>query len=694
MNNLSQRAVVDPKTAPTLLSSWHRLATTGIQEKNFSLVHHGIMGSLALGHDHPHTVNLLGRALECLPRTNPWIYMLMQSICALDQSKFQALLPAWVRSGLIESSPIAIKPDHKQLFSHGFPDHFVTDILESAIAILSIHSIVDGPAPGSSFMNALINKLVSQPAFQDGSTHSLSIAAHLCLISLVSKYKFSLDCLVVVPDTTYDSLTIFRQYLNPRLLTLSSQDDRPWLFSCIQRLDFSVRNSYACSFLIAACIIALRKQSPVERVDVLRSIFRDDILLFNASPLVARFFLRVAPPSLASEFIAKIQSSPVEIDRLVQFIDNTTLVADYLSHSERIFHLRSLGTKFEGPNTDKWEQILPCLQGISYSSLMAARCSYVTGYRFSVAMFGQVRQSAIRTFSQNLEFYVAEHGQRLSFCAISSWDSVAVARDPKNTKELLGLFQDNQAQTLVSDAVKRLGLERLYQLLLTYHNIDRRPQGLKQAISSLSHQLDHLVVKELIEDDVELKFKEIYPFTDDDQIEPINARILLNQFKMWNTIFSAIEGYILSGSLDPLLLHRADVSCQQIIQKIDSLDLFKKEKITLLSDFDFGAFVVPPIGGGGDRFLILSHEAAQFIYSVLADIHNSSLVLIKQPWPTSLSIPVSFRSTLLQHHRLCDYIYTLLSPAIYTIPAVPIDKSSVPFSISCDDFHALLAKIN
>jgi hypothetical protein len=694
MNNLSQSAVVDPKTAPTLLSNWQRLATTGIQEKNFSLVHHGIIGSLALGHDHPVTVGLLVRALQCLPRDSPWISMLMQSICALDQSKFPALLPAWARSGLIESSPIVIKLDHKQMFSHGFPGHFVTDILESAIAILSIHSIVDGPAPGSSFMNALINKLVSQPAFQDGSTHSLSIAAHLCLTSLVKKYKFRIDCLVVVPDNRDDSLTIFRQYLNPRLLSLAGRDGGPWLTSCIRYLDLSVKNNYACSLLIAACVIALRKQIPEERTNALRNVFRDDILLFNASPLVARFFLRVAPPSLAIDFIAKVQSSPVEIDRLVRFIDNSNLVADYLSHSERIFHLRSLGTKFEEHNTDKWEQILPCLQGISHASLMAARCSYLTDYRFSVAMFGQVRQCAFRTFSQNLKFYAAEHGQRLSFCAISSWDSVAVARNPKNTKELQDLFQDNQAQTLVSDAVKRLGLERLYQILLTYHNIDRRPQGLKQAISSLSHKSDHLVIKELIEDDVELTFKKIYSFSEDDQIKPLNANILLNQFKMWNTIFSAIESYIHSGSLDPLLLHRADVSCQQIIQKIDSLDLFRKEKISLLSDFDFGAFIVPPIGGGGDRFLILSHEAAEFIYSVLADIHNSSLVLIKQPWPTSLSIPASIRCTLLQHHRLCDYIYTLLSPAIYTIPAVPIDRSSAPFNISHDDFHALLIRIN
>jgi hypothetical protein len=695
MKEFSLRASQDLERDPVNLFHWHQLATAGIEDLNPILIHHGLIGSLAFGYQHPVTTSLVARAIQILPRDSSWMFLLLKSISSLDPAVFRALSPIWLQSGLLEHKPHFLGFDQQNITADAVPKRYVTDDLEQAIGTIVLFSIMEPAMPeGSMFIHGLIDAVFGHPTFHDGSTHALTIQAHLTLVYLQDRYKFDLGCKAFVPDSQIDSLSIYRHYLSQSCFT-EPIDSHNWISRHMHSLDLSYQNNYVCSFLLASCILALRHESPEQRIKALKEVSIDDILLFNATPLVARFFLHAAPPSLAAEFLAKVQSNPTQVAKLSSFHSNSTLVADYLSSSEQIFYWRSRGASFTDLETDDWNRFLPGFQGISFSRLADARNAYISGESFAVATFGQVRQNSFNTFSDNLNYYEAEYGHRFSYCAVSSWEKTAVARYPKTTDELLQLMSQSEVKPLIREAVEEIGLDNLYHLLLDYHQIASEPLDLKVAISNLSPRLDHLMINELIENHAEIEFMRLYPVTQEHQIPEVQLKILLNQFKMWTAISSSLNAYIDSGSVDPLLLHRADVPCRQIIKYIDSTKLLQKVRVTFLCDYDLGAIAVPPIGGIGDRFWMLSHEAAVVVQSILKDLHTSPLVNFLEPWPTGIEIPPAIKSTLMQHHRLCDYIFSLFSPSIYTIPVghAMIERPTL-FDITPDDFKALLARLS
>ena len=685
------RASAELKSDPGSLFHWHQLITAGIQENNPPLIHHGITGSLICGIDHHVTEKLIILALKKLSRDNYWTYLTIKTVQSLGQSIFPALLPTWLELGLLKTESPIRSPEGSLSTTSNSYNLFIDSSLEQAIATLSIYAITDGPAPGSRFMNNLIQAMVHAYKFATGSTHVLTAAAHKCLAKLIAKYGFMLRCKVVVETNNIDSLSFFRQEIMP-FCHPPTETSLRWISEHLALLDSDQPNDYFCAYLIAACFCALVIfDDPVKRSMALSNISDQGIRLFNVSPLVCRFFLRAAPPSLANQFL---QSSFDGDHALISTDDsqnNYTSDVDCIASTENVFFRSSLDPQSDLSQSSDFLAMFPCLADLESNDFIKARTSYILGNKFAVATFGQLRQSSFKTTTKNLHFGASEFGERISFFSVASWSRVAVTRHPKTSGELSNLFARPESGHLAVQAARQISVDQIYECLVDHQNIGLKDDDLSQNLHELCPLFDRLVVTRLDEAQTEEDFKNIYPLSSSEELGTISQKILLNQFKMWNSIFAALDSYIRSGCTDPLILHRADVPLENIVQFVDSSQIFRLQNIAFLSDVDSSAFVVPPIGGMGDRFWIMGFEVARVVHNILRNLKQSALVGFLNEWNTNPNINLRQKASMMEHHRLCDTLFTLFSPSIYV---VSVNNASIQrdalFDIEHEELRELL----
>jgi hypothetical protein len=676
---------------PLSLFYWHQLTTAGIADQNPLLMHHGIAGSLIFGAEHEVTIDLLSRVLQTLPKDSPWSHSVIMTMQTLDPKRLAAFMPVWVELRLLESqggisgmTPLSVAP-------LDVIKRIRVSNLEDTVAVLCIYTLLDGPPPGTPLMQDLIEEFVRSDRFASGTTHTLSVSAHRCLAALIDKYAFTLSCKTVVHTGTEDALALFNRYIFP-VNYLSTEETFAWISRHLDLLDCEKPNEYFQAFLIAGCYYAVSYVEPDQRALSLTELVRGDLRLFNVAPLTSRFLLRSAPPSLANQFLECIKDEEQSVGRNTLIPNQLLSGVDFVASYERSFLRALLANESDPILPVEFSTIYPFLIDIKKSEVAASREQYVQGGRFAVAIFGQTRQTSFRTISENLDFCTSRMGDRLSFCSLSSWEKVSLARHPKVIHELISLFADSESHRLIEKAAAQVPVETLYQLLLDHERIEKENLDLLDILQRLCPDSKNMKINSLEEEEVEKRFQVVYPIADVGLLDDVSKKILLNQFKMWNTIAAAINSYIESGCEDPLILHRADIiSTERVLDFIDSSKIFQKQNISLLADHCHASFVIPPIGGLGDRFWIMSPAVAKAIHSLLINLSNIPLVNLLGPWRQIQDLSFTFKASLMEHHRLCDILFTLFSPSIYTVSAqYGLTNSESLFNISHEELSLLL----
>lgn len=680
---------------PQSLYHWHHLATAGIEKKDYLVLHHGITGSLLYGMDHPVTLDILIRALNTCEPDSQWHHLIVRTIRSLGRPLLATLEAA---GHLSNSSDISL-PNDQQLIPSNITIFLQESNLVQAAAILFAYdSALNSSGSESTLMRHAINIVTSCPQFRNNSIHSVPLHVHKVLAGLAGKYNFKLDCKVKVDIDSADSLSLFNQHLKPTLKSISSPDAQiRWITDLINLLDASEPDEYLGAHLIAACACCLGFENPEERINFLLLACDGNIDLYAMSDLVSRFFLRSAPPSLATQLLRNIVNNSnhnKDFDTAFE-TKSATSIPELLATSENSFYFALL-SELSGSAPDcNHTRTVPSLLGIRVSNLNQSRTSYICADRFAVAMFGQARQSAFRTLGENLGFCIEQKGLRFSKCSLSSWSQTAASRYPKNVVELCCLFKHPESTKLARKVATDQTVDFLYSMLAAYHGLSLTNQNLHEALQDLCSPIETLRINALNEENAEADFEAVYQLSTVDGISDIQKKVLLNQYKMWCTINTAIADYIESGCEDPLILHRTDVSLVRILEYIDESRIFTRQNIAIAADVDFEAFVVPPMGGMGDRFWIMTRQVAEVIHSCIGSLRSAPLVNISSNCDTSFKIPCTARINLMEHHRYCDMLARMFAPSFFALPVkrAPIESDAL-FNITPSEFKDLLIENN
>ncbi|MEB3168802.1 MAG: hypothetical protein VKK97_08730, partial [Synechococcaceae cyanobacterium] len=406
---------------PESLARWHQLVSAGFEQNNPSQVHHGITGSLILDCAHPVTIYQIKLAFQKLPLESYWQYLILRTLQTYGQPILHDLLPIWSDLRLLDQPTPPSWPVQQASRPPALDGLLLRRDLEEVVAVLSTYSLTNGNDTDPCWFPSLLESTLAAEAFGPGKIHTLTVSAHKCLVSLLVKYKVSLRCKVFVDVEGTDVLRIFLEQLKPHCIPVNEATLR-WVCLCLEILDPNQKNDYYCAFLLAACFCALVSgDTPESRSTLLTRAVGDDISQFNATPLLRRFFLRAAPPSLARQFLARTTKSDPEHSTATDAYSKTKTTAKYIAESEMAFHLSS----FEPPTTSAeaadFKAIYPCLQNIDVSELREARSHYISGSAFAVSIFGQLRHSSFRALRNSLQFCGSEAERRCPFVSVSSW---------------------------------------------------------------------------------------------------------------------------------------------------------------------------------------------------------------------------------------------------------------------------------
>jgi len=676
---------------PQSLYHWHHLATAGFHDNDPLIVHHGITGSLIFGMDHPVTMDILIRALKTWTTDSPWHSLFLETIASLGRP----LLPVLIDGGHLLTHANGRRTSDLQALPATVERIISLGNLEHATAVLlAYESALNNPGPDSTVMKDIIGRLIKSPQLEDGSIHTVPLHVHMDLARLARKYSFALECKLKVQIPNVDSLSIFNQHLKPVLHSIDNTSERIQLLTDqVRMLAMNEKCNYIGAHLIGVCACCLDYDSPQERIEALRLVCGDNISIYASSDLVTRFFLRAAPPSLATQFLRQTINGPRAVLHPGDDGKDIATLPDALAACENSYYFQTL-SELDGPVAEcDLTEVIPSFRDINTIDLNKSRTNYINADRFAVAMFGQTRQSAFPTISGNLRFCVEQMGQRFDTCSLSSWSETAASRYPKNVVELSCLFRHSEAAALARSVANDESVDSIYSLLASYHNLSLTNQRLHEALPALCNNLENIEIRALDEKQSERDFDAIYNVSSAIDISDAQKKVLRNQYKMWCTINAAIQLYLDSSCNYPLILHRSDVSLARIIDFIDESKIFARQNIAIAADIDMEAFVVPPVGGMGDRFWIMTRHVAEVIHTCLSSIKSSPLVNLTERCNTSFNLPRSARVILFEHHRYCDMMAHLFSPSFYAMPVRHASIQATPlFDIECNDFRRLLTE--
>lgn len=673
---------------PHSLYHWHHLTTAGIQEGNHLAMHHGITGSLIFGLDHPVTKDLIIQALSKFSEAEGWRSLILKTIVSLGKPLIPALIEAGFISDVHDQSAgilLTVPMSVQTLLRSG-------TIGEVTAILCSYSESLPGLGADSTVIAHITSIITHNPHFRNGASHSVPIHIHSDLSDISRRHGFEPKCKVYAEESNIDSLSLFNHHLKPFLKSFGDPNDQvDWLVKRIGLLDLNKINSYLGAHLIAACAICIRFEEPEKRINTLHLACDHNISLYSSSALVTRFFLRAAPPSLAAELLGELCSEHQTYKSYLNNIHMSESIADALSSIENSFYFDSF-IKKSGLTPDcDYTKILPSFANISIKNLNDSRTTFIRSHRFAVAMFGQARHSAFRVVSDNLKLCMSLKNTRLKTCSFSTWNQTAAARYPKNIVELACLFKNPESSNLVRKALTEESVDRVYALMASHHKISQTNQNIHEALSVLCGDLTGFKINALEENDAEANFNAIYNVSNSSVISDIQKKVLMNQYKMWCTINAAIQSYLQDDCEQPLILHRCDVSLSRILEFIDDSNIFERQNIAVIADTDLEAFVVPPIGGMGDRFWIMTREAARIIHQFISSLDILPLINLYCPTDAPFNINLQTRTMLLEHHRYCDLIALMFAPSFYALPVgrAPIEADGL-FGIDATELHQIL----